>query len=383
MEIHAQINRFKPYSVRFEPKPLQVYQLEDIVNGTALKETSFLLNLGTNTYAISRWKGPKRSRTYPYPLVYDTIPYKLKVALIPFVKDEGRDGDRDFLQWDTISLMTLLGVHVITTYYTGAKKSSKLAGRQKITDHRLDYPYIAQRLEELSNYPSDHIHWNRQEISDYLPHVIDKTLEHYPLIEQQTGVPLKSINRILRRKALLKDFETASRRDAVRAQRRESQTMHRGERSTAGLKAIITIKNFLNGTYYFTVDEAILEGNTLFLIEKKHGEKGFTASTDIKDGLLKLMLYRNIEEAVVEDRLYNTRPVLGLTSDSVTGYAHSLMQDSDLSDFIEQNNLPDFLVTKLLNLFEEANENGLIAYLVNSDTEVILKSQMLSEFGRQ
>jgi hypothetical protein len=26
---------------------------------------------------------------------------------------KGKDGDRDFLQWDTISLMSLLGIYVI------------------------------------------------------------------------------------------------------------------------------------------------------------------------------------------------------------------------------------------------------------------------------
>jgi hypothetical protein len=40
--------------------------------------------------------------------VYNTLNYVKRATIVPFVKDEGIDGDRDFIQWDTISLMNIM-----------------------------------------------------------------------------------------------------------------------------------------------------------------------------------------------------------------------------------------------------------------------------------
>ncbi|MDR1451303.1 MAG: hypothetical protein LBI57_03100 [Helicobacteraceae bacterium] len=53
---------------------------------------------GTYVAAVSKWVSPKRTRSYPYERVYNSLNYAKKIAVIPIVKDEGKDGDRDFLQ---------------------------------------------------------------------------------------------------------------------------------------------------------------------------------------------------------------------------------------------------------------------------------------------
>jgi hypothetical protein len=58
--------------------------------------------------AVSKWISPKRTRSYPYEKVYNTLSFPKKITIIPIIKDEGYEGDRDFIQWDTISLMSLL-----------------------------------------------------------------------------------------------------------------------------------------------------------------------------------------------------------------------------------------------------------------------------------
>jgi hypothetical protein len=40
-----------------------------------------------------------------------------KITVIPVVKDEGANGDRDYIQWDTVSLTSLLDIFVIFAYY--------------------------------------------------------------------------------------------------------------------------------------------------------------------------------------------------------------------------------------------------------------------------
>src|SRR5690554_1402408 len=76
-------------------------------------------------YSISKWVSPKRTRSYPFSRVYDTFSYVggKKITIIPIVKDEGQKGDRDYLQWATISLMSLLNVYVIITYYTDGESN--------------------------------------------------------------------------------------------------------------------------------------------------------------------------------------------------------------------------------------------------------------------
>jgi hypothetical protein len=62
-----------------------------------------------NIFAISKWVSPKRTRSYPFERVFNTLHISKKITVIPIVKDEGAKGDRDFIQWDTVSLMSLLG----------------------------------------------------------------------------------------------------------------------------------------------------------------------------------------------------------------------------------------------------------------------------------
>ena len=70
-------------------KPLETFSLEQI--SLALKKPAFLLNYFDNTkYAISQWVSPKRTRSYPYVRVYDTLAFNGKrITLIPVMKMKG------------------------------------------------------------------------------------------------------------------------------------------------------------------------------------------------------------------------------------------------------------------------------------------------------
>lgn len=111
---------------------------------------AFLLsNEKEEIVAVSRWISPKRTRSYPYERVYDTLAFSgKKVTIIPVVKDEGLGGERDFLQWDTVSLLSLLNVHVVLAYYSEATKNAKRA--DQITNQKFDNNYILSRLNEIS-----------------------------------------------------------------------------------------------------------------------------------------------------------------------------------------------------------------------------------------
>jgi len=109
------------------------------------------------------------------------------------------------------------------------------------------------------------------------------------------------------------DFMKLSRMLAEKAQRRERLTVQPKE-SLSGKKAVITISNYLGGYYYLTADEAKIKGDDVFLVEGKHSKNNSLPSLeDIKDGLLKMILFTNLENVEVDSKEYNPIVVLKLT----------------------------------------------------------------------
>lgn len=378
LKIDAKIENLK-----YDPflcQPLKTFGIDEFLSGSAFSNASFLLNYNKNSFAISHWVSPKRTRTYPYARVYDTMNARTRITIIPFLKDEGKEGDRDFIQWDTVSLMSLLGVYVILGYYKKAEKNPDY--QHKITAQEFDYIYLKQRLDELSRYKGDALHWNLNELNKNLLDVAELSKFHYKRISKQTGVELHGERGISQRIEVIKEsvakFQSNSRDLASSAQNREYQTTQPKE-SVIEDKAIITIKNYLGGFYYFTVDEVLLSGNHLFLIEKKHSDKSRIPNiTDIKDGLVKMMLHTNFSEVLVLGKSFYHHPTLGLTSNIVRGYCHTLSTEKELSSFFSINKFPEKATLALLNLFTEGQMNNILIFLMDNRTPK-LQNDILNE----
>jgi len=338
-------------------KTLQKYTLKEFDNALA-KESVFILDLGKeNELAISSWVSAKRTRSYPYERVYNTLSFAgKKVAVIPIFKDEGKEGDRDFLQWDTISLMSLLGVYVIISYYNSAQKSSKYGNKKgnKITNQRFDNTQIKSEIKKLLAHQSDALHWNLEQI-DKAGKIGEKALKAYEDISKKTGVKmhLKSggeskIKRLLGDK---KEFMEHSRFLAKSAQKREGGITQPHE-NVDGSKCTLTITNYLKGVYFFTCDECKIVGNTISLTEAKHTTKsGLPSLSDIKDGILKMILFTNLKEVLVNEKVYAVKPILKLTTakgfnlkkfkKDKSKYVQSLINEAKKNNFmITVDNVP-------------------------------------------
>ncbi len=312
MEISAKID-----GIKYEPKlcrKLNTYNYNQLGHALSV-DASFLLKIDENNkIALSWWVSPKRTRSYPYARVYDTLNFQgKKVTIIPVFKDEGKDGDRDFLQWDTISLMSLLGIYTIVAYYKYAEKSSRYAN--KITNQQFDICYIKDQIKNLLSYQSDALHWNICQI-EQVNKIAQFALEYYKKISENLKVEMHSESsaeqRIQELNKGIENFKNLSRSLAEQAQNRELMTIQPKE-NLSGNKATITIKNYLGGFYYFTCDEAIIENDTVYLIEGKHSQKKFPSGEDIKDGLVKMILFKNLKEVTINGKLYKHKPVLKLT----------------------------------------------------------------------
>ena len=322
------------------------------------------------TFAISKWVSPKRTRSYPYERVYNSLSISKKITIIPIVKDEGAVGDRDFLQWDTVSMMSLLDVFVIFAYYYKAKSSTIYKG--KITNQQLDNDYILEKIREIEQYHSSALHWNLNELTLNFHSIIDKAKTAYISIEQSTGVALHNLagldsfkDKIGTDVSLFMEF---SRQKAKKAQERELATLQPKERLADFSKAKVTITNYLGGKYFFTVDEVTFSENTLFLTECKHSKRGVLPSmSDIKDGLIKMILYTNLKEVTINDVPAQSKAVLKLTSEQLEGKRiTSEGTEKELDSFCRENVIGATLQKRIELLFKEAKENNFIVSIEGS-----------------
>jgi hypothetical protein len=351
MEINAKIT-----GISYKPllcKDLLSYDKNNFESALN-REAAFLLNLNGNSFAVSSWVSPKRTRSYPYARVYNTLGYSgKKVTIIPFVKDEGIDGDRDFLQWDTISLMSLLGVNVIIAYYVQAAKNKRY--QNKITNQQFDISFVCNEIERLLSYQSDALHWNIEQI-DNISKIAGYAKLNYEQIHRKTGVILHSAEGIEKRIDLITESKNAfmqlSRDLAKTAQIRETKTIQPKEYITNGIKAQINITNYLGGIYYFTSDEVQIQGDMVCIIEGKHTKTGNLPSIDdIKDGLVKMILYSNLKDVTIDGEAYTPIPVLKLTAGDM-GCGEST------SEYIAINKTPI-----MKTLVEEARINAFKLYV--------------------
>ena len=344
MKVSAKIT-----GIKYKPllcAKLKSYSFEEL--STALSESaSFNLNVDErNSIAVSWWVSAKRTRSYPYARVYDTLGFTgRKITIIPIIKDEGKEGDRDFLQWDTVSLMSLLGVYVIIGYYADAEKSKRY--RHKVTNQRFDVTHNRIKIRECLEYQSDALHWNLSQVSD-AGKIAQVAIDSYEKISSKLKVEMHSKSSAEKRiEQLMKGkdaFMTLSRELAEKAQKRESLTVQPKE-YLSGSKCIITIQNYLGGFYYFTADEMEVKGNDIFLIEGKHSKGTLPSIGDIKDGLIKMFLFTNLEEVKVDNKIYNPKPVLKLTVENhFNRDALSSSQERDLNLLMEESKLNNFEV---------------------------------------
>lgn len=307
--------KYKPFLCR----KLNVFDFEKLSEALS-KEATFILKIDDkNQIALSWWVSAKRTRSYPYARVYDSLDFSSKkVTIIPIFKDEGKEGDRDFLQWDTISLMSLLGIYVIIAYYKEAEQSTRY--KNKITKQRFDIEYLKEEINKLLSYQSDALHWNISQI-EKVGEIGKKALDCYQKISEVTGVKMHSGKSAEKRINQLKEgkdvFMTLSRTLAEKAQQRESVTIQPKEKLD-GIKGTITITNYLGGNYYFTSDEVELHNNDIWLIDAKHTKTDNLPSLgDIKDGLLKMMLFTNLVDVKMNGKNLKPVPILKLTTGKI------------------------------------------------------------------
>ncbi len=352
----------KIIGIPYNPKltsDLNIFKFEDFNINTL--PASCIIDHDGFSFGLSKWVSPKRTRSYPYERVYNTLGTAKRITIIPIIKDEGKKGDRDFIQWDTISLMSLLDVFVVFAYYKTAEKHK--IKENKVTNQLFDNESVKIKILEIKNYLSSALHWNLKEIEESLPQLIQKVKFSYSQVSKQLGVEFhndqgidKFANQFI---SGVRNFMDTSRHKAREAQNREMQTIQPKESLSTSTKATITIENFLGGKYYFTTDEIKIEKKKIFLIEAKHSKGSLLPSIgDIKDGLLKMILYTNLKEVMVKGTGYQAIPVLKLTSAKLGNKFSTISKNKDVDDFFNRNPFTIKQKETIKKLLIEARENN-------------------------
>jgi VWFA-related protein len=332
--------------------------------------SSFILADSDAKIAVSRWLTPKRSRSYPYQRVYETLAFDgKKVAIVPVVKDEGLGGARDFLQWDTISLLSLLDVHVVLAYYNDAVKNEKQF--DQITSQKLDEKYVSDKLREVLAFKGTSREWNESEAKN-LKSVLEKAKDSYKQISEKTKTYLHdsdSLDEMISFAETPQKFIEFSRGKSQRAQDREFVTDQPKEALSTDTKGRVTITNSLFGKYYFTCDETKIEEKTVYLIEAKHSQRSILPSeNDIKDGLLKMMVYTNLKNVKIGNVSYESKAALKLTSVKIVGNITSDATEPELLNFFKVNLFDPKMKEMIAKLFQEARDNRFQIILEHAET---------------
>lgn len=299
MKITAEITGLK-YSPKLGRR-LKQFRISSLEQALA-SHSSFLLEVEEGkSLAVSWWTSPKPAGSYPYAGVYDTLWFAGKrVTIIPVFIDEGEGGDLDFLQWDTVSLMSLLGVYVIIGYYRNAEKSKE--SKNKITEQKFDLDYLSRQLVDLLSYHSSALHWNLSQ-TERIGELAKTAFALYRGISKKVKVRMHPLSIVEKGVS------------GLVGERQLFVSRKRAKEGPPGEKPEVVIKDSLGSVYRFTADEARGTKDSVLVIEGRHTDNpGLPSTEEIKDGLLKMILYTNLQNTKLDSRKVSLKPTLLLTT---------------------------------------------------------------------
>ena len=269
--------------------------------------------------------------------------------------------------------MNLLNVHIILAWYEDAQK---VDGKNKITNQILNVENVTEKLLEISQFHSNALHWNTNHFENDFEQIYLNAVESYQRISKNENVLMHKAQDHLN---TLEDFkvnnqfslETFKRVTLSRSQRaalRETVTVHKLESLGKGEKSIFSITNYQGGEYYLSPDGIYWENDQLVIQESKNtSQKKFPSTSDIKDGLFKLILFTNIERVRVDDRTnvpFITR--LKLTGNH-TGHLFLPNATNQISHFCQQNRLSSAHQKTIRLLNQEADMNDFQIWITGNN----------------
>ncbi|AFY74134.1 hypothetical protein Syn7502_02119 [Synechococcus sp. PCC 7502] len=313
--------------VKYKVRLAQELERIEFENFDVNTSNSFgMISMADTEIAYSKWVSPKRTRSYPFARIYNTYNAAKVLTVIPIIKDEGKDGDLDKIQYSTFSWMNLLNIYIVLGYYEDAEKSTnpKQVNKHKLTNQRFNNQFIKSQIQEIFAYKQSALHWNRNLLEDRFLEIFRQSLNSYQDISNRTNAQIHSQDSMNSYLEMIKEnfenFKNLSLKSSEAASNREVKTTHSSEYLTDGTKATLSIENYLGGTYYLTIDEIIKDQDVYIIQESKNStKKALPELSDIQDGLFKLILYSNIDSLFLNNQQVEFTTRLKLTGQNIKG----------------------------------------------------------------
>ena len=289
--------------------------------------------LNKETVGISVWTTPKRTKTYPFTRVYDTLSYDgVKITIIPALVDYGSNGERGKIQPNTIYWLSGLGVYLILGVYIDADKGevgglaknaglgtkSREGSPKFAKGQRFDLGYIQAQIKEIIQKKPNITTWNQKQLI-MIPGLLEEAIDNYKRLGEKLKVPLGNFSRLESKvKAWQKDSEKFLAdcvKESKRAQKSEANSIHVLE-DVPGEKGKINIDFGDSKILYLTADSVEIKKDKclITLLEGKNTTSDNLPNWgDIKDALVKLMIFKN-SDFCFEGKKYKKKLVCYLTS---------------------------------------------------------------------
>jgi hypothetical protein len=93
----------------------------------------------------------------------------------------------------------------------------------------------------------------------------------------------------------------------------------------------------------------------------------FPSIADMKDGIIRMMLFVNLAETEIANRAVKHFPVLGLTSPKFKGFCHNIMSEREIKSCLAKNDLSLQQQKAILSVFNEGKLNNFLVFLMDSN----------------
>ena len=324
------LSEYKYYFVkRFESCPFKETSLNQLSESSP-KESYWRIHYEGKIYDAVKWTTPKRTRTFGFARTFELLnsPHE-KLVFMPIVKDEGRV-QSDFLGVETIAILNSFNLYVVVTYYSDAEPEVT-KGKITITNQKLAFEDIADKIREIHTSKMSPSDWNRKEVQDF-PLTLAKARDSYENVRRKLGYEngvLSSIKRadyyldLINRQRFAKYLEIHD-RWKEKSQRTNSETIQPKEDILARLKGTtfnIYFKDNLGVNYplkfHASPDESMEFEDKIFFIEKKKHE----SFSNFEEHLFRMVMFENVNFSSAT--LKKVHFALGVTDDKSVGACYS------------------------------------------------------------
>ena len=304
--------------------------------------------------AISVWTTPKRTKTPPWPRVYETLAYSgKKITIIPVQASYGLDGDHNIIQPNTISWITAIAdIYVIIGVYTNASKTAKgpppaninpqkksTQGEPVFANFKFDLNDIENQITEIIENNPKVNDWNLLQIRK-IPELLSMSIKHNKRLGKKLGVNVQNFSQAEKKLVAWKnnhdEFLAEFDKRSAEAQNREYNSSQKLE-NVPGNKGKVEINVQHFPKLHLTADSMEVNENEkiITLLEGKNSTKEtFPPPGMVLEQLVKFMVFKNCDFQINED-VYQKRLICYVTG---TGKPSTVEIKAKYQDIIDECN---------------------------------------------